>query len=178
MAAPNVFVSYASDTRPLAEELTRALNNEGIESWVDFKDLQPGQQSQVELDRAIDHAQCFLILVGPKSPSSRWLEEEWRKCLTNAWTDSGKRVLPVVVGSSDPPPFLRNWVSLKVDPTAEPLTWTKRVVDALESINSKVPKGLDSKSRRQRDKRLLEMSAAIELLEDRPSRDSSADLTR
>lgn len=40
----NVFISYASDTKPLAEELARALESQGIEPWVDFKDLQPGQR--------------------------------------------------------------------------------------------------------------------------------------
>ena len=137
MAVPNVFVSYASDTRPLAEQLTQALNNEGIQSWVDFKNLQPGQQFQRELDRAIEQAECFLILVGPKSRATPWQDAEWRAVLTKAWTDSGKRVLPVVVGSSQSPPFLRNWVSLNVDPSAEPETWTRRVVDALESMDAK-----------------------------------------
>src|SRR6266446_6666256 len=59
---PNVFISYASDTKPLAEELTRALESQGIEPWVDFKDLQPGQRWREELERAIDAAQWFVIL--------------------------------------------------------------------------------------------------------------------
>ena len=46
----NVFISYASDTKPLAEELTRALESQGIEPWVDFKDLQPGQRRREELE--------------------------------------------------------------------------------------------------------------------------------
>jgi len=52
----NIFISYASDTKPLAEELTRALESQGIEPWVDFKDLQPGQRWREELERAIDAA--------------------------------------------------------------------------------------------------------------------------
>jgi hypothetical protein len=50
----NVFISHSWDTTPLAEELTKALENEGIEVWVDFKDLRPGQRWKEELERAID----------------------------------------------------------------------------------------------------------------------------
>jgi hypothetical protein len=178
MAAPSVFVSYAADTKPLAEQLMQALENKGIEAWVDFKDLQPGRQIQQELEHAIDKAQCYLILVGPKSRASAWQDAEWRAMLAKAWTNSDKRVLPVVVGSSESPPFLRNWVSLRVDPADEPQTWTHRVVNALESLNSMTARGLDAKSKRQRIKRFFQMGAAIEGLEDRPSDESSAELAR
>ena len=49
----SVFISYAADTKPLAEELTRALENQGIEAWVDFKNLRPGQRWKDELERAL-----------------------------------------------------------------------------------------------------------------------------
>ncbi len=38
----NVFLSYAADTKPLAEEIARVLRNQGIQTWADFKDLHPG----------------------------------------------------------------------------------------------------------------------------------------
>jgi hypothetical protein len=171
MAAPSVFLSYAHDTKPLAEELTHALQNKGIQTWVDFQDLRPGQQWRLELERAIEHAQSFLILVGPKSQGTPWQEAEWRAVLTKAWTDSGKRVLPVVVGSSESPPFLRNWVSLKVDPAGEPRTWTRRVVEAVESVHAPTAHRLTAKSRREREKRLNEIGEAVKALDCRPSGD-------
>jgi hypothetical protein len=68
----SVFISYASDTKPRAEELARALENQGLEPWVDFKDLHPGQQWREELERAIEEAQWFLILVGSASRATPW----------------------------------------------------------------------------------------------------------
>src|SRR5208337_4766757 len=115
MATPSVLISNTSGTRLLAEELMQAMQDKGIQAWVGFKDLQFGQQWQLELERAIENAELFLFLVDPQSRVTPWQEAEWQFLLTKAWTDSGKRVLPVVVGSSEPPPFLRNWVSLKVD---------------------------------------------------------------
>jgi hypothetical protein len=165
MAAPNVFVSYASDTRPLAEELTDALLNKGIKTWAGFKDLQPGQEWQLELDRAIENADLFLFLVDPQSRVTTWTDFEWRAILTKAWADSGKRVLPVVLGSAEPPPFLRKWVALNVDPVSEPRTWTNRVVNAVESVQSTSSPTLSARNRRERVKRLSEMARAVKALD-------------
>ena len=178
MAQRTVFISYASDTKPLAEELTQVLLKEGIHAWVDFKDLKPGQQWKAELENAIDAAQSFLILVGSESRGTPWQETEWRSMLTKAWTDSSKRLLPIVVGSSEPPPFLRNWVSLKIDPTAEPKTWTHRVVDALESIEPSTIDHLPAKSRREREERLAEMGRAIDALDGATDGDLNAESAR
>jgi hypothetical protein len=164
MTTSSVFISYAHDTKPLVEELTQALQDNGIRTWVDFKDLQPGQQWQLELGRAIDKAQCFVVLVGPNSQGTPRQRVEWGTMLSKAWTDPNKRLLPVVVGSSEPPPFLRNWVSLKVDPTAEPQSWTERVVGALGVIDSPRVRDLTARSRRERQKRLNEIGKAVQTL--------------
>src|SRR5579871_6723128 len=81
MASANVFISYSSDTKRRAEELTSALEGQGIEPWVDFKDLHPGQRWKDELERAIDAAQWLVILVGPEGRTSRWQEAEWSTAL-------------------------------------------------------------------------------------------------
>ncbi len=67
----------------------------------------------------MDKAQSFVILVSPQSQSSRWAEVEWRLALTEAWSDSNKMLIPVVVGGSDVPPFLRDWVPIRIDPGDE-----------------------------------------------------------
>lgn len=169
MAAASVLISNTSGTRPLAEQLTQALLEKGIQAWVGYKDLQFGQQWLLELKRATENADLFLFLVDPKSHATPWQEAEWQFLLSKAWTDSGKRVLPVVIGSSEPPPFLRGWVSIKVDPAAEPQTWAHRVVDAVESMHSPGVRGLTAKSRHERQKRLSEIGEAVKALDNRPS---------
>ena len=53
----DVFISYASDTKSLTEELARALEREGIHAWADFKDLKPGQLLKDEIEEALERAQ-------------------------------------------------------------------------------------------------------------------------
>lgn len=164
-----MFISYAADTKPLAEQLTGALESQGIEAWVDFKDLVPGQRWKDQLDRAVGAARCMLILVGPASRATVWQEAEWSAALARTWADANTRILPILFGQMDPPPFLRNWVHLRVDPDKEPSTWTRHVVDALRSDRYEVLHGAETANRLERQRRLDELShAAEELRKDGP----------
>jgi len=160
----NVFISYASDTKPLAEELTKALESQGMEPWVDFKDLHPGQRWREELEHALDAAEWYVILVRPGSRATQWQEAEWAAALAHTWTDSKKKLLPVVLGANDPPPFLRIWVSLRIDPEVEASTWTRDVLDALRNLRNEVARGMDPRSREQRQRRFDELTKAAEEL--------------
>ena len=160
----NVFISYASDTKPLAEELARVLESQGVEAWVDFKDLHPGQRWREELERAIDAAQWFVILVSSDSRATPWQEAEWSAALERTWTDHEKKMLPVVFGESDPPPFLRNWVSLRIDPHAEGSTWTRQVLDALRNLRNEAVHNVSPQNQEERQKRLDEVRRAAEEL--------------
>src|SRR5690348_69099 len=118
----NVFISYAADTKPLAQQLTKELESRGLEPWVDFKDLHPGQRWRDELERAIDEAHWLLILVGSGSRATLWQEVECSALLARTWENRDKQLLPIVFGNEDPPPFLRNWVALRVNPGTEAST--------------------------------------------------------
>jgi len=61
VSGSDIFVSYASDTKPLAEQLVQALQNKGIRAWADFKDLHPGQRFQDEVNRAVQSAKWLLF---------------------------------------------------------------------------------------------------------------------
>lgn len=159
----NVFISYASDRKRSAEELAAALQNQGMEAWVDFKDLHPGQRWKEEVERAIDAAQWLVILVGSDSRATPWQEAEWSSALAHTWADREKKLLPVVFGDNDPPPFLRNWVSLRINPHTETATWTRLVLDALRNRND-AAYHVGGENREERQKRLDEVQrAAVEL---------------
>lgn len=161
----NVFISYSADTKGRAEELTTALESQGIEPWVDFRDLHPGQRFRDEMERAVDAAKWLVILVGPEGRATSWQEAEWSTALAGTWTDREKKLLPVVFGEGDPPPFLRNWVSLRIDPGAEPATWTRRVLDVLRNFRYDTMRGSGPEIREERRKRFDELREAAEQLQ-------------
>ena len=163
-ADTNVFISYATDTKPAAEELTRALEQNGFHAWADFKDLQPGQRWKDQTEQALERAQFFLILVGPDSRTSQWQEWEWRAALEKVWGDSKKTLIPLIVGPGESPPFLRDWVSLRIDPVAEPAYWAKRVLQMLKTTRNRGAHGLTNEDRKERKERLSEIARAAEEL--------------
>ena len=154
---PDVFISYAADTKPLAEELTRVLKREGIHTWADF-DLKPGQLWKDKIEQAVERAHSFVILLSPRRRASRWNESEWQAALTSVWSDSNKMILPVMVGGTEPPPFLRNWVSLNIAADAETVEWTSQVLQVLRSKRNKV----ENPDKRDRQQRFDEMERAAE----------------
>lgn len=164
MALQNdVFISYASDTKPLAEQLAETLRDEGIDTWADFKDLKPGQLIRDEVEGALNRADSFVIIVGPHSTASRWAELEWQLALRKAWSDPGKRLIPVVVGENEPPPFLRDWVALRVNPS-DSSEWTSQVLQLLRAAPTRVQHGFSSVELETRHKRLGEIALAAEEL--------------
>jgi hypothetical protein len=169
MASPNVFISYASDTKPLAEELTLALQGEGIHTWAGFKDLKPGRLWKDEIEHALEDTQAVVILVSPDSRPSRRTEVEWQLALKEAWAHPDKVFLPVLLRGSETPPFLRNWAPLSIDPDAEP-QWTSDVLKALRSAGSRFVQGTPAGQQRQeRQARLAEIAHAMEEVRRRES---------
>jgi hypothetical protein len=170
----DVFISYAADTKPLAVELTLALQREGIDTWADFKDLKPGQLWKDEIEHALENAQSVVILLSADSQSTRWTDLEWRLALTKAWSDADKVLIPVLVGESETPPFLRDWVSLRIDPNAEP-QWTADILTVLRSARNRVVQGTGNRDRQERRARLDEIARATEEMRRNESLEVQAD---
>ena len=129
-APPEVFISYSVDARPWAEKLSQFLEEKGVSTWTDFKSIRPGQRWLTEIERALDDAQCFLIVVGPKNIMGEWQEREWQGALQHIWTHPKKRIIPVLIDEAVPPSFLSNWGFIRTQPGTRD-SWMDRVFDAV-----------------------------------------------
>ncbi|HEV8043436.1 MAG TPA: toll/interleukin-1 receptor domain-containing protein [Bryobacteraceae bacterium] len=154
-----VFISYTTETKPQAQLLSQELEKKGISSWLDFKDLKPGQQWRVELERAADKATCFLILFRAGSSATPQLEAEWQVALKSAW-NSDKALIPVIFGESEPPAFLRSWAGLHVKAGTDTSTWTEQVFEALTSQSRSLAPAPSEQERSVRQKRFDELAEA------------------
>ena len=111
----DVFISYSSDVKDLAERLSECLERKGISTWTHFKSLTSSQQWIEEIQHALDKAKYFLIVIGPKNRIGPWQDREWQAALQRTWSDPNKRIIPVLVDDATPPSFLKNWVSLRMN---------------------------------------------------------------
>jgi TIR domain len=62
-AFPVVFVSYAREDRPATEVIVDRLVSEGVQVWVDYRNLRPGERWELVIERAIPASRYFLALI-------------------------------------------------------------------------------------------------------------------
>lgn len=65
------FISYAKEDLDQALIYYDKLELEGVSPWLDVKKLLPGQNWEVEIDRALNSANLVVLLLSPKSVSKR-----------------------------------------------------------------------------------------------------------
>jgi hypothetical protein len=65
----NVFLSYSSSERDLAERLAYSLRNEGHSVFFDRTSLPPGEGYHLHIRSAIDRCNLFIFLISHESLS-------------------------------------------------------------------------------------------------------------
>lgn len=112
----DIFISYASEQRTLAEEIALALRGEGHQVFFDRTQLTDGDGYNAALREAIDSSDLLVFLVSPEAV------KEGRYTLTelgfaqDQWPSPIGHVLPVMVQPTDAasiPPYLRAVVMLR-----------------------------------------------------------------
>jgi hypothetical protein len=90
-----VFISYSHDDNDIVDALTRRLDTDQINYWRDEKDLFVGEVVDKAISKAIQDSRLFLIVLTPKSISSRWVEREIDEA-AHEETEGKKIILPIV----------------------------------------------------------------------------------
>ena len=102
-----VFVSYAHGDDPggqVAEYLEQVFSAAGLETWVDKKELQPGDKLRSEIERQIRDADYFVPVLTAVYMSSPWCLNEFELA-----AESGVEIIPVktTAGRLVAPPDMR-----------------------------------------------------------------------
>jgi hypothetical protein len=75
MTAP-VFISYSSKDRAIAETICGALENRGLKCWMSSRDIQPGENFQEAIIRAIRTAGTMVMVFSGNSNNSDEVKKE------------------------------------------------------------------------------------------------------
>src|SRR6266576_4710928 len=112
-----VFLSYASDDRAIAAQVTAALQEVGINVWFDVWELAPGDSISERVDQALQARDLFLLFLSKASVASRWVRTELNAVLTNEMRDRAITIIPVIIEDCDIPAVLtdRMYVDLRGD---------------------------------------------------------------
>lgn len=91
-AAQKIFFSYSrQDGQDCTFKLANDLRAAGANVWVDQQDIEPGKNWDVEIETALNAADCVLFVATPKSVLSNNVQNELGHAL-----EENKKVIPVV----------------------------------------------------------------------------------
>ncbi len=126
----NIFLSYASEHREIAERICLKLINAGHDVFFDRHDLQPGHSFDLKIKDEVARCDLFVFLLTPESiePGSYALTEV--DLAQRKWLNPEGRVLVVDLGmlqGQTVPPYLR--ANIHLSPKGDPATETLFAVE-------------------------------------------------
>ncbi|MFV0664115.1 CHAT domain-containing protein [Denitromonas sp.] len=93
----NIFLSYASDYREIADDMCCRLQAAGHEVFFDREDLPAGTSFDDRIREAIDACELFIFLVSPEAVADGHYTRTELKIASRKWPTPGWHVLPVMV---------------------------------------------------------------------------------
>jgi hypothetical protein len=76
-----LFISHSSRDDGFVRELRAALADHGQAGWIDSRELRGGDPLWMEIQRAIEAASAFAVVVSTDSLQSKWVGSELRHAL-------------------------------------------------------------------------------------------------
>lgn len=101
----DVFLSYASEERKVAERLAKALEDAGFSVWWD-RHIRGGAEFSQDIEREIEAAGRILVLWSKSANQSRWVRDEASAAAESA------RLIGVSIDASRPPMGFRQFQTL------------------------------------------------------------------
>ena len=92
---PKLFISHSSQDDGFVREVRQALADHGQDGWIDSRELRGGDPLWPEIQKAIENAPAFAVVVSPNGLQSKWVGEELRHAL-KIQKKRGKDAFPVI----------------------------------------------------------------------------------
>ncbi len=90
-----LFISHSSQDDAFVRELREALEHHGQDGWIDSRELRGGDPLWPEIQKAIEAASAFAVVVSPEALQSKWVGKELRHAL-GLRDKRGKDKFPVI----------------------------------------------------------------------------------
>ena len=163
-----VYISHSRQNGSAALRLNERLRQRGVQPWLDTCELDTGEDWNQQVAAAIEAAGAFVVLVGPGAEPDRSQRFEWQQITDHEfYLDANKPIIPVVIGTTEMPGFLRTRHAITVDPSAMDLdSLADQIAKVLGSPGAtvdpeKLKRGWDA--REQAVKSLKEYSLELDL---------------
>ncbi|MGW2836149.1 TIR domain-containing protein, partial [Streptomyces sp. NPDC001286] len=132
-------MSYAHNDVQWATPLSENLHRLGLDVWLDQWELAGGQQVASRLQDGLARAGAVVTVVSRHWVESGWCGEEFAAAVTNA-VERGQRLIPVLVGEVELPPFIASRLYIDFRHVASPAQY-EDLVGQLERAVRGLPSG-------------------------------------
>lgn len=85
----DVFISYSSKNKNVADAICHVLEGNGIRCWIAPRDIPPGTEYGDMIDKAIIHSKVVVVIFSETAASSQWVKGE-----TNVAFEEQKTIIP------------------------------------------------------------------------------------
>lgn len=135
-----VFISYASENRPIVEPIVHSIRARGHKVFFDKHDLPAGQSYEERIEAAIARSDVFVFLVSSESVEQGGFARTELRMAEQKWPRPAGRVLPVMLAPTDHsmvPAYLRA-VSI-LEPSGNIAAETAASVDRMNRFHWRMP---------------------------------------
>jgi len=128
-----IFLSYTAKGRSNADRLRTALQENGIETWMD-SEIVPGEHWGTTLQEKLRDASAVVFLIGPDGQVSEQQRNEATAVFRAEWGAQKKTpLIPVVTSEAELPPFLRQVPAIEVKDVEK--GWTEAAERIKQSLS-------------------------------------------
>ncbi|VAW33248.1 TPR repeat [hydrothermal vent metagenome] len=95
----HIFISHSTKDDSIVKKLREILEAHHLQTWVDSRQLSAGQQLAPEIEKAIDEARHFMVIISPAVINKpRWVRRELHHALqVEEARHDGYKVIPVLL---------------------------------------------------------------------------------
>jgi hypothetical protein len=150
-----VFLCYASQDKLIVQDLYKRLHAEGwIDPWLDSENLLPGQNRDMEIEKAIEAADAVIVCLSSTSTTKEgYVQKEMRHVMNIALEklEGVIFIMPLRLDECDPPRSLRAYQYVDYFPEAQRKPAMQSLLAALkiraESISGDIKPRVESSGR-------------------------------
>src|SRR5687768_10326324 len=103
------FLSHSSKDKKLVLEIARFLKDRGV--WLDLWDMEAGDSLSEKIEKGIDDAKNFVIILSKNSIESSWVKYELNMAIIKFLSNENYKIIAVRIDDVEVPlrlqPFLR-----------------------------------------------------------------------
>jgi DNA polymerase III delta prime subunit len=102
MKKNHIFISHSTKDDAFVNALRKSLESQGLNAWVDSRQLTAGNELEPEIKKAIEEARAFILVLSVNAFNSKWLLKETKYAL-EVRKKPGKNypVIPLLLESVD-----------------------------------------------------------------------------